>query len=804
MQTHIHFAKLDDLFSRALSEDRNFLWEFEVYEFIRHTGGETIPHYFFLAANERIDEKRLGMLPGDTIVVKVVSPCIMHKSDVGGVRIIPKTERDLLSTVRRMTHEVPAQLAEQLARQPEMTPQEYRDITGDELQRRIRKDVHGYIICQFMQPDSEQFGNELLVSLRNTREFGMILSAGLGGRDTELFASRFRKGQAVVSTAVEQVDGQAFFELFRQTISYRKLAGLTRGGQRIVTDDQLLECFSALIEIGRYFGPTSTQTPYTIEELEINPFAFSDFLMMPLDGLCRFSTVKADAGKRPHDKIDYLLHPDSIGIVGISARKVNPGRIILDNILACGFPRQQLVLIHPHSEEIAGIRTHRNLEQLDKPVDLMILAVDGSQVPPVIDTILTRQLAQSVILISGNIGEQQDDHQLIEQIRTQILAERRNSAGAPVFIGANSLGIYSLPGHYDAMFIPGNKLERKTSGEHRGIALVSQSGAYMITKMSKLSYLAPAYAISIGNQIDLTSSDFLQFLNTQPHVRCLAFYVEGFSDLDGLRCAAAIRQAIPAGKAVIFYKAGRTPEGKNALSGHTASIAGDYMVCESCISQAGAMIADTFKEFEGLLCLAAFLQNKKIGGNRLAAVSNAGYEAVGIADNILGEGYRLELAGLSSRCYSQLQRILAANDLTSLATINNPVDITPMASEVVYTQVIGALLNDPNNDAVIAAIVPLTPMLPTLPENFIPADRPDGNSQLAENIGKLADQSEKPLIIVIDSGRLYDPLAEAFIQLELPVFRSADIAVRVLGKYMQNRLGNILSTASRNSSDREH
>ncbi len=37
------------------------------------------------------------------------------------------------------------------------------------------------------------------------------------------------------------------------------------------------------------------------------------------------------------------------------------------------------------------------------------------------------------------------------------------------------------------------------------------------------------------------------------------------------------------GKEIIFYKEVHTPEGKNALAGHTASIAGDYMVCEPCI-----------------------------------------------------------------------------------------------------------------------------------------------------------------------------------------------------------------------------
>ncbi len=81
-------------------------------------------------------------------------------------------------------------------------------------------------------------------------------------------------------------------------------------------------------------------------------------------------------------------------------------------------------------------------------------------------------------------------------------------------------------------------------------------------------------------------------------------------------------------KEVILYKAGRTPEGKLATAGHTASVAGDYMVCEPCATQAGAVFADNIAQFEGLLILASMLHGKKINDSRLAAVSGAGFEAV--------------------------------------------------------------------------------------------------------------------------------------------------------------------------------
>jgi acyl-CoA synthetase (NDP forming) len=306
--------------------------------------------------------------------------------------------------------------------------------------------------------------------------------------------------------------------------------------------------------------------------------------------------------------------------------------------------------------------------------------------------------------------------------------------------------------------------------------------------MSRLAFLDPAYAISIGNQMDLTAGDFLSYFENKESIKTIAFYLEGFADLDGLSFSQAVRAAVSRGKEIIFYKAGRTPEGKTAMSGHTASIAGDYMVCESCISQAGALVAETFSDFEGLLRLSCALHDKEINGNRLAAISNAGFEAVGIADNILGEDYFLDISPFQRKTAALLETIIAGAGLRSLVNITNPIDVTPMATEEVYTGVISSLLDDDRIDVVIVAIVPLTPILHTLPEEHIADDSPTTAHDLVAGIAELNKGSLKPLVMVVDSGPLYDHMANNLEDQGLPVFRSADQAVRALGKYVQSRL----------------
>lgn len=224
------------------------------------------------------------------------------------------------------------------------------------------------------------------------------------------------------------------------------------------------------------------------------------------------------------------------------------------------------------------------------------------------------------------------------------------------------------------------------------------------------------------------------------------------------------------------------------MSSHTASIAGDYMVCESCVSQAGAFVAETFSEFEGLLRLSCALHHKKILGNRLAAVSNAGFEAVGIADNILGEDYSLEMSEFQDKTIKELDEIISGAELQSLVSVANPMDVTPMASEKVYIEVISSLIKDNNTDVIIVAIVPLTPILHTLAVEQIAADSITASLDIVEKIVELNRESIKPLVMVVDSGSLYDHMANGLEEMGLPVFRSADHAVRVVGKYVQTRL----------------
>ncbi len=790
------------MLNNAYQQDRDFLYEYEVYRLLAKSGAETPPQVNFIPKGSRPSDDTFNALPGDKAVLKIVSPYIIHKTEVGGVKIVKKDPNSIRSALRRMFYEVPENYAAWIEKNPASAPEPYQGLSGDALITAVSRDIKGILQVQFMPPDSNAFGNELIVGLRHTREFGTIISAGLGGTDTELYARRFRKGQAIVAASVEMIDGQTFFQLFKQTISYRKLAGLTRGQRRIVTDEQLIECFESFIRMGRFYAQTNPDAPFVLEELEINPFAFCDYLMVPLDGMCRFGRPGALPASRPVAKIEQLLHPKTIGIIGVSATKKNFGRIILDNVIAEGFSRDRITIFRDGIDQIGGVRCLPDLSALknetpDK-LDLFIVAIGASQVPALVDQLIKLDIAQTIMLIPGGMGETHDSKDRAQQVIEKIDNAHRTEDGGPVFLGANCMGVISKPGGYDTWFIPEEKLPKNRQAKYHNAALISQSGAFMLHRSHQCPQMQPAYMISMGNQTDLTLGDMVRYFKQADGVDVIAVYAEGFNDLDGLEFCKALRQAVIAGKEVIFYKAGRTVEGKAATSSHTASLAGDYMVCENCVRQAGAIVARTFTEFQDLVFLSETLSKKEINGNRLAAVSGAGFEAVGMADSIQSDDFTMELADFSTETKNMVAAILKDKRLDAFVTLSNPLDINPAADDDVHARITQILTQDRGVDAVIISLDPLSPAMKTLNNTDIPGFDMHQDTSIKKQLIDIVKISGTPVIAVVDGGKLYDPLRDALIHDDIPVFTVCDKAIAALSVYIQGRLN---ADAVRNSHD---
>jgi acyl-CoA synthetase (NDP forming) len=373
-----------------------------------------------------------------------------------------------------------------------------------------------------------------------------------------------------------------------------------------------------------------------------------------------------------------------------------------------------------------------------------------------------------------------------EEIKRLLESGRREKKPSPVVNGGNCMGIYSGPGHYDTTFIPAHKLASPGKRDPR-LAYISQSGAFMASRMSKIPEAEPLYAISLGNQIDLTASDYLDYFRSRGSASLYALYLEGFKPGDGLALARAAREIVRAGKQVLIYKSGRSPEGRKATSSHTASVAGDYRVFRAVLESSGVFVADSLAEFESAIRALPALEGKRVLGNRVGLLSNAGFECVILADG-LKNGFELELAALAATTTARLTEILSPLGIDRLQDIRNPLDLTPMADDAAFAGCVEALLTDPNVDCAVVSPVPMTAALQTLAPSEAHAENIYGPTSVGRRLIDIIRRTAKPVVVNLDAGSLYDPLAKMLQGEGVPVFRRSDEALRFLGKYVQTRL----------------
>ena len=723
----VDMKKIIDILEKVKKDNRDALLEHEVYFIFKELGIKTAKFEFF--SNNEADIKPLE---GATeVVVKVVSPQILHKTELGGVIFCSNEKSEILKAIE------------------------------DIKKRTASYDLRGFLVVEKVQYKSS-FGRELICSVRNSKDFGTILGFGIGGVDTEFFGKRMDNSFTVISGDHKDIP----MDLLTKSSAYYKVGGLDRENKRLLSDDKITTLLSGLRKLGEYFSYENkdNSSGILISECEINPAVVSlEGDLIAIDGLMKIDIVCKDQPQRPNDKLDKLFHPKSIAVAGVSEKTMNMGRIILNNIIKNGFDPKKVYVVKPDSEQIDGASCYESVSKLPEKVDLLVLAVSANVAGAVIKETLETNKADSLIVIPGGFAETKDGKELEQKIVEMVADSRKTKDKGPVIVGGNCLGVISLPGKYDTFFIPKSKMDYGTVYPY---AFISQSGAFVISKISK-TLLAPQYAASIGNQMDLTFSDYLGYFVNKSDIKTVAVYVEGFKHLDGIRTARAVRELIKKGKKVIIYKGGRSAEGKSAASGHTASIAGDYPVYKAIMEDAGAFVADSFAEFEDMLKLMVMLDRFKIKGTNLAVISNAGFEAVGMADNLSS----LKIAKLSDTTKVRIQKTLTEFKLDKIVTVNNPMDVTPSANDTVYMDCFRAMMEDDSVGFGVFACIPMTPALKSIEQEL-------GPDSIFNKIEEYAKTSSKPFVVVVDSGELYDPACRLI--KTVPVFREADRAIKVL------------------------
>jgi len=789
-------AVINSIFTSAVENDRFVLFEHEVY-YILQQAGASVPRHAFLIPGEDIS-KRMEKFPKDMrFVMKVVSEHITHKTEAAGLEF-NVTAQSVAEVMAKMRECIPARYSEWLIENADAAPARYKEYISDKgkLEEKIAGDIRGFLIVEMMD-FHKGFGGEFMIGAKHDPAFGPVVLFGPGGTKSEFFAESFKPEKAVALLHAGENDDDVIRANIEPLAVTRVMTGKIRGEKSLVTIDSLIHTLKVFQSIAREYSVLNESTEWFIEEIEANPCVCCNNTVYILDGFLRFGKAQPASPKRPCKKVGNLLEPKSAGFVGISGSKITPAGVILRNLLKSGLAKDDVYIIHPKEKSIQDCKCYAEYDELKnelngRKIDMFVVGVPASGPPgrsaeDVIRNIVEKNIAESILIISAGFDETEGGSGATDRLRSVLIRSRANPDGGVVASGPNNLG--NIYGAYDTRFTP----RHKSGANDRGVsnaALVCQSGAFMLTRLSNLAGLIkPSVGISIGNQMDLTFTDYCMFLKDNQDISVFGVYVEGFRNGDGAAFMEVVREITGGGRPVVVYKAGKSPEGRDAAKGHTASIAGDYMVARRMLQQAGAFVAESFEEFQDMIRLFAILDGTVVRPGKalpaVAALSNAGFEKCAVGDNLYAGGLQLmTIPEYSHATQENIRTIFEQNGLLNIIDIGRIIDVTPMAGDAVYREIAEAVMADDNTDCGLISIVPETGALQTLDshnEDFTA----DGTA--ARGLIELRSKSNKPFVVCIESGRLYDPLAAYLEDNGVPVFRSADTAAQRLGLYMQYR-----------------
>jgi acetyltransferase len=366
-------------------------------------------------------------------------------------------------------------------------------------------------------------------------------------------------------------------------------------------------------------------------------------------------------------------------VVGASPRETSPGRAVLRNLRSAGF-KGSIGLVNPHYAEIEGIKALKTIQELPQAPDLLVIATPPKSVPGIVAAAGEKGVATAIIITAG-LGH--GEGSLADA------CEKAARATGLRLVGPNCLGVLSPRAKLNASFAA----RMPPTGE---LALISQSGAITagLVEWSATHDIGFSAAVSLGDKIDVDFGDLLDFFALDGATRAILLYIESVNNARKFMSAARAAARI---KPVVVVKSGRHAQGAKAAQTHTGALAGADSVYEAAFRRAGLLrVLDLDELFAAAETLGRI---RPFPGKRLAILTNGGGVGVLAVDRLADLGGTL--AGLSPETMKRLDAVLPP--IWSRA---NPVDIAGDADVTRYIAALEALLEDPQNDAILVMNVP--------------------------------------------------------------------------------------------------
>ena len=284
------------------------------------------------------------------------------------------------------------------------------------------------------------------------------------------------------------------------------------------------------------------------------------------------------------DAIRALLWPRSVAVIGASNDVSRWGGRTMQALLNLGY-EGGIFPVNPKYDEVMGRACYGDVLDIPESVDIAVLVLSPAQTLPALRRCAEKGVRAAAVLSSGfaEASEEGRRHQ-------DAIADFARESGVRL-LGPNCLGLANL--RHRISLGPGSKVKTVAPG---GVALISQSGATATWLFSRAQDygLRLSYLISSGNEADLDTADFVDFLADDELTSVICLHVEGLRRGEAFLEAAG--RAIERGKPVVLLKIGTSPKGARAALSHTGSLAGSDRVLDGVCRQTGILRVETNEE----------------------------------------------------------------------------------------------------------------------------------------------------------------------------------------------------------------
>jgi len=520
-------------------------------------------------AKATADAGRLASAIGFPVVMKIVSPQILHKTEAGGVRVGVKS--------------------------PAEAEEAFGTIIANARRFDARATIEGVQIQQMLSG-----GQEVIIGAVTDPAFGKLVAFGLGGVLVEVLKDiTFRLAPATREEALSMLDGIAAAQILK---GVRGGAGVDREAlaTMIVKVSQLVSDFPEISELD--LNPVfATAQGATAADVRV----VLDFKPQPQ----RYRPDQATIVRQ----MNRIMRPDAVAVIGASAESGKIGNSVMKNLINGGY-QGAIYPIHPSASEILGRKAYKSVKDVPGEIDVAVFCIPAKFVAQALTEVGEKKITGAVLIPSGfaetgNVAGQEEVVAIGRKYGVRLM-------------GPNIYGFYYTPKHLCATFCTAYDVQG-------GAALSSQSGGIgmAIVGFSRSAKMGVSAIVGVGNKSDIDEDDLLTFFEQDENTQIICQHLE---DLKDGRAFAEVAKRVSREKPVVVLKAGRTSLGARAASSHTGALAGNDKIYDDVFRQAGVIRARTLRDMLDFARGVPLLPTPK--GNNVVIITGAGGSGVLLSD----------------------------------------------------------------------------------------------------------------------------------------------------------------------------